>query len=627
MSQHSATEPAFLGASRSQDCRFKLPGYGRPLDFFPVEKNIYGVECRSMFPSVLDDRDIEDRYTELPVQTLREMAMVEVMEDITDIPEWWKKIHDPNTAQEWKRMARNRGPDITRNMAEWIIEELKFKAMVYKANNAVSLYNGDITKSDSNVPSLLIENLKNSTRVLIYEDKELQFYHPGPLSNQRDLLATALYPLVYGKSRILPDKLIGLDDALRHAGQGETIPEPQETGITREDIAWRVSSRADISVRPYSRSYQMLPTDWVLGDDGCWHIATYINNLHPVKHRNIYKLIEEAFNCIIPQWNMTLTPLRDMLHSRARIEYTKAEYYPADKEVVDQAPKIMEREAQSEFDERFEKWRMEHYRAVQPDVGQFVPWAVPQYMMSELPEDLPSPVRIERSVNLNEHYKDRGLQVITRIMSVDMAPGSPPYETEWHVEGQMNEHICAAAFIFLEYENMEEASMEFRNVVDTDMLNDVEHEPGDFIWLKQVFGLENGEPAVQCQGSIRCPAGRVIIFPSTVQHKMTKFELKDKSKPGTNRCLLFYLVDPNIRIISTANIPPQRLDWTLEIAEGEGDNLTSAMAKLALANKDKKGEMPMTLTEALEHRYKFLEELAEFMEYQQVAFESRILLL
>jgi hypothetical protein len=28
----------------------------------------------------------------LPVQTLREMAMVKEMEDITDIPEWWKKV-------------------------------------------------------------------------------------------------------------------------------------------------------------------------------------------------------------------------------------------------------------------------------------------------------------------------------------------------------------------------------------------------------------------------------------------------------------------------------------------------------------------------------------------------------
>ncbi|KAJ5644605.1 hypothetical protein N7507_010616 [Penicillium longicatenatum] len=627
MSHHSASGQAVLTASRNQDCRFKLPGYGRPLDYFPVEKNIYGIESRSMFPSALDDRDIDNRYAELPVQTLREMAMVKEMEDITDIPEWWKKIHDPNTAQQWKKMARNSGADITENMAEWIIEELKFKAMVYKMNEAVSLYNGDVTKSDTNIPSSLIEELKNASRILTYQDEELQFYHPGSLSQQRDLLAMALYPLIYGKSRILPDKLIGLDDALHCAGQGETIPMPNETGITREDIAWRVSSRADISVRPYSRTYQILPSDWEFGDDGRWHIATYINNLHPVKHRDIYKVIEKAFNCIIPQWNMTMTPLKDMLHSRARIEYNKAEYYPVPKKVLDQAPKIQDREAQSEFDERFEKWRMEHYRAVQPDVDRFVPWAVPQCMMSQLPDDLPSTVRIERSVNLNEHYKDRGLQVITRLMSVDLTPESPYYDTEWHVEGQMNEHICAAAFLFFEYENMEEASMQFRNIVDTDMLNEVEHEPGDFIWLKQVFGFDNGEPAVQCTGSIRCPAGRVIIFPSTVQHRMTNFELKDKTKPGSNRCLVFYLVDPNIRIISTANIPPQRFDWTLETEQGEGDDLTSAMAKLALANKEKKGDMPMTLTKALEHRYKFLEELVEFMRYQHVAFESRVLML
>ncbi|KAJ5924407.1 hypothetical protein N7466_008594 [Penicillium verhagenii] len=627
MFQHKANESAFLTVSQSLDCRFKLPGYGRPLDFYPVEKNIYGIESRSMFPSALDDRDIENGYTELPVQTLREIAMVEVMEDITDIPEWWKKIHDPTTAQDWKKMARDTGDHITKNMADWIIDELKFKAMVYEVNHAVALYNGDVTKSDSNVPSSIFEDLREKTKILSYGDEELQFYHPGNLSKQRDLLSMALYPLVYGKSRILPDRLIGLDEALRHAGQGEVIPMPKETGITREDIAWRVSERSDISVRPYSRAFQILPSDWEYGDDGRWHITTYINNLHPVKHRNIYNLIEATFNCIIPQWNMTMTPLRDMLHSRARIEYTKAEYYPVAKEIIDQAPKMHDREAQSEFDERHEKWRMEHFQAVQPDVDQFVPWAVPQCMMSKLAEDLPSPVRIEQSVNLVEHYKDRGLQVITRIMSVDLTPESPYYQTEWHVEGQMNEHICAAAFIFFDNENMEDPCMEFRNIVDTDTLAEVEHDPGDFIWLKQVYGFENGDPALQRSGAIRCPTGRVVMFPSTVQHRMTKFELKDKSKPGSNRCLVFYLVDPNIRIISTANIPPQRLDWTLEAEQGEGESLTSAMAKLALSNKDKKGNMPMTLTEALKCRYEFLEELIEFMRYQHVAMESRVLML
>lgn len=174
---------------------------------------------------------------------------------------------------------------------------------------------------------------------------------------------------------------------------------------------------------------------------------------------------------------------------------------------------------------------------------------------------------------------------------------------------------------------MGDPSMEFRNIVDTDSLSEVEHDPGDFIWLKQIFGLENGEPAVQRSGAIRCPVGRLVMFPSTVQHRMTKYELTDKTKSGSNRCLVFYLVDPNIRIISTANIPPQRLDWTLETEDAEGQSLSVAMAKLALANKDKKGNMTMSLTEALKYRYEFLEELIEFMRYQHVAMESRVVML
>lgn len=334
-------------------------------------------------------------------------------------------------------MAMKRGTDITQNMAEWIIEELKFKAMIYEVNQAVSLYNGDVTKSDTNVPTSIIDELRSATKTLEVDDADLRCYPPSALSKQRDLLSMTLYPLVYGKSRILPDKTIGLDEALRHAGQGETIPIPKETGITREDMTWRVSDRADIKVRPYSRDFQPLPTDWDLGDDGRWHITTYINNLHPVKHRNIYDLIERAFNCLIPQWNMTMTPLKDMLHSRTRMEYHKAEYYPVPKEVLDRAPKIKEREAESEFDERVEKWRMEHFRVIQPDVDTFIPWAVPQEMMSKLPEDMPEPVRIEQGVNLNNDYKERGLQVITRLMGVDLTPDDPYYQTEWHVEGQM----------------------------------------------------------------------------------------------------------------------------------------------------------------------------------------------
>lgn len=347
------------------------------------------------------------------------------------------QIQDPAFTEEWRRYALTCGRDVTEKMADWIIDELKFKAMIYEYSGVVGLYNGDVTKSDTNVPTSLVEELKAASMVLETDSPELQFYHPASMSKERDLLGMALYPLVYGKTRILPDRTIRLEDALQYAGQGEVIPCPKETGITREDIAWRVSARADIKVRPYSRFHQVLPADLESGEDGRWHIKTYINNLHPVVHKNMYKIIEDVFNCLTPQWDATMTPLKDMLHSRSRIEYHKAEYHPVAPEIAESVPQIQPREAQSEYEERYEKWRMKNYKAVQPDAGQFFPWAVPLRLMSELPEDLTSPVRIERGVDLVRDHKDRGLQVITRILGVDLTPEDPYYETQFHVEGQM----------------------------------------------------------------------------------------------------------------------------------------------------------------------------------------------
>lgn len=169
--------------------------------------------------------------------------------------------------------------------------------------------------------------------------------------------------------------------------------------------------------------------------------------------------------------------------------------------------------------------------------------------------------------------------------------------------------------------------MEFRNMVETATLSEVEHDPGDFKWLNQVFGLENGEPAIQISGSIRCKVGRTVIYPCTVQHRLTGFELKDKAKPGYSRALIFLLVDPNIRIISTANVPPQRYDWTHPVATDKPEELSDAMQKLALDNIDQKGDLPMSLAEALEIRKDVLNEGFEYTRYQHVAFESNLLML
>lgn len=528
--------------------------------------------------------------------------------------------------------------DITSNMSQWIIDELQFKAIVYERTHTISLYNGDVTKSDIGVPESFRQKFIDGVRPLDELPMELQFFTPGTKKKQRDIIPIGLFPLVYGRSRILRDRLIGVDDAIANAGQGDIIPCPEETGITREDIAWRVTSRDDITIRPYSRNFQILPTDLKLVD-GRWRIDSYINNMHPTKHRHLYDLIEELFNLTVQQWNGTLTPLKDMLHSRARIEYKKAEYYPLPKEVEDQTPKPEPGEAANVFDERLEDWRMKNQTTIQPDAGKFAPWAVPLWMMSNLPPDLPSPVRIEEGVDLNRDYCDRGLQLVVRIISLELQPEDQEFGTDWHVEGQMvssfylrvqegclttsqNEHICATAFYCFQSENMENVTMQFRHIAETESLDEVVHDPNDSVWLKQVFGFDDGDPPIQHSGNIICRPGRVVMYPSTVQHRFSGFKLIDPTKPGATKALAMFLVDPNIRIISTANVPPQRLDWTF--TEADFGDLSLSLDKLSVEFQDRKGNLPLSMSEARKVHDDFLRELGEFTKYQHVAFESKV---
>lgn len=51
---------------------------------------------------------------------------------------------------------------------------------------------------------------------------------------------------------------------------------------------------------------------------------------------------------------------------------------------------------------------------------------------------------------------------------------------------------------------------------------------------------------------------------SPSQHRVSSFSLQDRTRPGHRRFIALWLVDPHQRIISTANVPPQQLDWWAE---------------------------------------------------------------
>lgn len=94
--------------------------------------------------------------------------------------------------------------------------------------------------------------------------------------------------------------------------------------------------------------------------------------------------------------------------------------------------------------------------------------------------------------------------------------------------------------------------------------------------------------------------GRLIAFPNVLQHRVQPFSLQDRSRPGHRKILALFLVDPHQRIISTANVPPQRNDWWAEeIVNGRiGDLPTELTEMITLSAND----WPMGMEEAKELR-------------------------
>jgi len=99
-------------------------------------------------------------------------------------------------------------------MVTWVIEELKYKAKIFQETGAVSVFDGDVVKSDTAVPERLKKALQEAIRVLEDVPQDQRDYHPGSDNTVLDLVHPSLFPLVYGRSRILRDEVIGLDDCL-----------------------------------------------------------------------------------------------------------------------------------------------------------------------------------------------------------------------------------------------------------------------------------------------------------------------------------------------------------------------------------------------------------------------------
>jgi hypothetical protein len=154
-------------------------------------------------------------------------------------------------------------------MVTWCIDELQLKAKIFQETGIITAYDGDVVKSDTVIPSSLRHALKASIAPLedipeIYRD-----WHPGSDNIVLDLVHPSMFPVVYGRTRILKDSVVDLDNCIERCGDGETlgVPSREEAQQPTSDM-WGGATVPNDTQDPYSRKYQWLPCDVSFGDDG-----------------------------------------------------------------------------------------------------------------------------------------------------------------------------------------------------------------------------------------------------------------------------------------------------------------------------------------------------------------------
>lgn len=347
--------------------------------------------------------------------------MMQIMNAITDKLEWDRKVSisrnvllkmltrfqvfDEEIASKWRTEVLDSGRDVTPKMMDWVIAELRYKARLFQETGTVSAFDAGVVKSDTAIPDELKHALQTAVRPLEDIPAEQKDYHPGSDMKVVDLVHPSLFPVIYGRTRILKDKVIGLEDCLAHAGSGEVLPVPpeDEAGISH------------LHFRPFSRKFQWLPCDVQFTDGDECRIVSYINNLHPVQNRDLYGVIEKILARTIPLWNSTLTAMRRPEPNRITykdVDYMTPEPQPDDNEEWDSP----------EFEKRYDEW-LESRQLKLPEPGKFEP----EHMKTE-----------DWKVDLRKEFREKGLQVIVKLANIELTPEKPEYEGgSWHVEGQL----------------------------------------------------------------------------------------------------------------------------------------------------------------------------------------------
>ncbi len=152
------------------------------------------------------------------------------------------------------------------------------------------------------------------------------------------------------------------------------------------------------------------------------------------------------------------------------------------------------------------------------------------------------------------NLKNKTLQVITKVVQIslkdnDNFPGS------WHVEGMSHENIVATATITLEQDNDFNAELYFKRIYTlaeaAELVQSVPQNP--YNTIRELFNILHVP-----LGKVDIKQSNIVVFPNSHIHQINMSSLTKKEQ--TRTILVFWLINPNVRITSTKDIKQQNYD-------------------------------------------------------------------
>jgi hypothetical protein len=248
--------------------------------------------------------------------------------------------------------------------------------------------------------------------------------------------------------------------------------------------------------RPYESSiYQWLPTPFQVAESGAVTAASYINNLDPTRYASTYDDLAALL--------ATALPLIESV-----VGYVDSTRF----------------------------WQ-EECEGIEHE--------------GDLPETQTLTARPAPPTSL----RGRDLLVIPKIVEYHLSAGET-HEGVWHVEGMSHEHIIATCVYILDRDAaLEGGNLSFKRAYTLE-------EAGRLFW-----NIDQSRPAAIGSivdegtvpvGSVETPAGRIIVFPNSHIHKLSKLSVAAGAAEARRRVIVFWVVDPSVTIPSTREVPPQQ---------------------------------------------------------------------